>query len=68
MCLGEQNNEDRGVTLPLTMSSNADSHGFRSHIEEESEIFPQVEKAKMDFEESGPEIAERKAILTGRNN
>jgi hypothetical protein len=34
------------------------------HIEEESEIFPKVEKAKMDFEEIGSEIAERKAILT----
>jgi hypothetical protein len=35
------------------------------HIEEEeNEIFPQVEKAKMDFEEIGSDIAERKAILT----
>ncbi len=34
------------------------------HIEEENEIFPKVEKAKMDFEEIGSEIAERKAILT----
>jgi hemerythrin-like domain-containing protein len=35
------------------------------HIEEEENtIFPKVEKAKMDFEEMGSDIAERKAILT----
>ena len=34
------------------------------HIEEEqSEIFPKVEKAKMDLEEIGAEIAERKEAL-----
>ena len=34
------------------------------HIEEEeNEIFPKVEKAKMDFEEIGSEIAERKEAL-----
>jgi hemerythrin superfamily protein len=36
-----------------------------SHIEEEEkEIFPKVEKAKMDLEEIGSEIAERKKVLT----
>ncbi len=35
------------------------------HVEEEeNEIFPRAEKAKLDFEEMGLEIAERKAILT----
>ena len=35
------------------------------HVEEEeNEIFPKAEKAKMDFEEIGHDIAERKAILT----
>ena len=41
------------------------SEFVKHHIEvEDSEIFPKVEKAKMDFEEIGSEIAERKAILT----
>lgn len=35
------------------------------HVEEEeNQIFPKAEKAKMDFEEIGLEIAERKATLT----
>ena len=40
------------------------SEYINHHIkEEENEIFPEVEKAKIDLEEIGAEIAERKEIL-----